>query len=75
MNYININRELLRGADEIEIANLELELTRVDIASQNDMEAVVNAANAELPVHFTEVLVRSLRRHLESLLQSNPEKQ
>ena len=34
----------------MQIANLELELTQGDIAAQNDVEAVVNAANAELKI-------------------------
>jgi len=34
----------------LQIANLELELTQGDIAAQNDVEAVVNAANAELKI-------------------------
>ena len=33
---------------EFKLAGLKLELIRGDIASQNDIEAVVNAANAEL---------------------------
>lgn len=36
--------------DQINISELNLELKRGDIASQNDIEAVVNAANAELKI-------------------------
>ena len=35
---------------EFQLDNLRLELNRGDIASQRDMEAVVNAANAELRI-------------------------
>lgn len=35
---------------EFQLENLRLELTQGDIASQRDMEAVVNAANAELRI-------------------------
>lgn len=34
--------------EEIKVENISLELKRGDIASQDDMDAVVNAANAEL---------------------------
>ncbi len=34
----------------MQIADLELELTQGDIVAQNDIEAVVNAANAELKI-------------------------
>ena len=36
--------------DEITLGDLRIELKRGDIASQNDIEAVVNAANAELKI-------------------------
>ncbi len=36
--------------DQINISGLKLELKRGDIASQDDIEAVVNAANAELRI-------------------------
>lgn len=35
---------------KFQLADLELELIKGDIASQNDIEAVVNAANAELRI-------------------------
>ncbi|MFP4021423.1 MAG: macro domain-containing protein [Halanaerobium sp.] len=35
---------------KLQIADLELELTQGDIVAQNDIEAVVNAANAELKI-------------------------
>ncbi|MFW5736666.1 MAG: macro domain-containing protein [Halanaerobium sp.] len=35
---------------KLQIADLELELTQGDIVVQNDIEAVVNAANAELKI-------------------------
>ncbi|MFN2340553.1 MAG: macro domain-containing protein [Halanaerobium sp.] len=35
---------------DFQLGNLRLELTRGDIASQRDIEAVVNAANAELRI-------------------------
>ncbi len=39
---------LIANMREVEINNVKLELKRGDIAAQNNMEAVVNAANAQL---------------------------